>query len=102
MRVAVAIGHQLFERSALVNIAVPDEIPRPAAAFDPVIAAGNWIHQYVAVRYQHIGDRVVDSLKDVGFPGSRYGKTNIADFLPDNDGVTNSSRGGGKKLRAVA
>jgi hypothetical protein len=36
------------------------------------------------------------------FPGSRYGKTNIADFLPDNDGVVNSSRGNGKKLRAVA
>ncbi len=36
------------------------------------------------------------------FPGSRYGKTNIAEHLPDNGGVTNSSRGGGKKLRAVA
>ncbi len=35
------------------------------------------------------------------FPGSRYAKTNIADHLPDNEGMKNSSRGG-KKLRAVA
>jgi len=36
------------------------------------------------------------------FPGSRYGKTNISDFLPDNNGATSGSRGSGKKLRAVA
>ena len=36
------------------------------------------------------------------FPGSRYGKNNISDFLPDNDGTPSSARGGGKKLRAVA
>ena len=36
------------------------------------------------------------------FPGSRYGKTNIAEFLPDNEGVVNCSRSNSKKLRAVA
>ena len=36
------------------------------------------------------------------FPGSRYGKTNISDFLPDNNGATSGSRGSSKKLRAVA
>ncbi len=35
------------------------------------------------------------------FPGSRYVKTNIAGYLPDNEGMKNSPRGG-KKLRAVA
>ncbi len=35
------------------------------------------------------------------FPGARYAKTNIAEHLPDNEGMKNSSRGG-KKLRAVA
>lgn len=33
------------------------------------------------------------------FPGSRYGKTNIADFIPDHE---RPSRARGKKLRAVA
>ena len=34
------------------------------------------------------------------FPGTRYGKTNIADFIPDHEGPSSGSRG--KKLRAVA
>jgi hypothetical protein len=36
------------------------------------------------------------------FPGARYTKTNIAEFLPDNNGVANCTRGSNKKLRAVA
>ncbi len=34
------------------------------------------------------------------FPGTRYGKTNIADFIPDHERPSSGSRG--KKLRAVA
>src|SRR5215470_10963742 len=71
MREAVAIGHQLVESSALVDVPIPHEVPAFVAPVDAAIGAGDRIDKNVTVRDECVGNRVVNSFEhanwDVSF-----------------------------------
>src|SRR5262245_45817648 len=71
MREAVAIGHQLDESSALIDVPIPHEVPASVAPLDAAIGAGDRVDKNVTVRDECIRDRVVNSFEhadwDVSF-----------------------------------
>jgi hypothetical protein len=64
MRETVAIGHQLVEGSALVDVSIPHEVPEPVAPVDAAADAGDRVYENVTVRDEYVGNRVVNSLED--------------------------------------
>src|SRR5262245_66049481 len=71
MREAVAIGHQLVESSALVDVPIPHEVPASVAPVDAAIGAGCRVDKNVTVRNECVRNRVVNSFEhanwDVSF-----------------------------------
>src|SRR5262245_17330063 len=67
MRKAVAIGHQLVESSALVDVPIPHEVPASVAPGDAAIGAGDRVDKNVTVRDECVGNRVVNSCEHVNW-----------------------------------
>src|SRR5215510_6957997 len=71
MREAVAIGHQLVESSALIDVTIPHEVPASVAPVDAAIGAGDRVDKNVTVRDECVRNRVVNSFehgnRDVSF-----------------------------------
>ena len=63
MRETVAIGHQLVESSALVDVTIPHEVPASVAPVDAAIGAGDRVDKNVTVWDECVHNRVVNSFE---------------------------------------
>src|SRR5215813_15481095 len=71
MQEAFAIGHQVVESNALVDVPIPHDVPASVAPVDAAIGAGGRVDKNVTVRDECEGNRVVNSFEhsiwDVSF-----------------------------------